>query len=156
MLSSVQAFAYSHKKIIEIYESGDYQEKTFAEVKLSAAKKESILKNLDSAGEHLSNIWGDTVLEGPYSQLGPSAIVKDYIQALYYKNQLIGFVGHVQAEAAYTDSCDYNDELSEEQAEREFNECLQDYRGVISESFLADKDGEYIDGYIVSPADFED
>ena len=155
LLSSIQAYALTNSQVNKLYESGNYNEKSFSEAKLSVAQKATIIKKMEAVSEELANIWGDTVLEGPYVQLGESALDVESIRVLYKGSELVGFYGIVRAEAAFSDECSYNDEVSEEVADREFNECLQDYKGYIYESFLVNKNGSYIEEYS-EPADFQD
>lgn len=155
LISSIQAHALSNSQVYELYESGKYNEKSFSEVKLPAAQKASIIKKMEAVSEELSNIWGDTVLEGPYIQLGNSSLDIESIRALYKGSELVGFYGMVRAEAAFSDECSYNDEINEEEADKEFNECLQEYKGYIYENFLVNKNGSHIEEYS-EPADFQD
>lgn len=155
LISSINAFALTNSQVNDLYESGNYNEKSFSEAKLSAAQKATILKKMEAVSEELANIWGDTVLEGPYNLLGDPTLDVESIRVIYKGSELIGFYGIVRANAAFTDSCEYNDEVSEEEADREFNECLQDYKGYIYESFLVNKNGIYIEEYF-EPADFQD
>lgn len=155
LLSSIQAFALTNSQVYELYSSGKYDEKSFEEAKLSSKQKASILKKMEGVSLELANIWGDTVLEGPYNQLGHSYLDVSSIRVIYKGSELVGFYGVVRAEAVYTDSCEYNDEISEEEADREYNECLLDYKGYIYESFLVNKNGTYIEEY-QEPADFQD
>lgn len=155
LISSINAFALTNSQVNDLYESGKYNEKSFAEVKLPAAQKATILKKMEAVSEELANIWGDTVLEGPYNLLGDPTLDVESIRAIYKGAELVGFYATVRADAAFTDSCDYNDEVSEEQADREFDECLQDYKGYIYENFLVNKNGSYIEEFS-EPADFQD
>lgn len=155
LISSINAFALTNAQVNALYESGNYNEKSFSEVNLPAAQKAKIIKKMEAVAEELVNIWGDTVLEGPYAQLGDSSLDLESIRAIYKGSELVGFYATVRADAAFTDSCDYNDEVSEEQADREFNECLQDYKGYIYENFLVNKNGSYIEEFS-EPADFQD
>jgi hypothetical protein len=155
LISSLNAFALTNTQVNDLYESGKYIEKSFSEVNLPAAQKAKIIKKMKAIAEELANIWGDTVLEGPYTQLGNSSLDIESIRVIYKGSKIVGFYGTVRADAASTDSCDYNDEVSEEQADREFNECLQDYKGHIYENFLVNKNGSYIKEFS-EPADFQD
>lgn len=157
MLSSLQAFAYSHDDIIGIFEGGNYQEKTYAEAEaeLSPAKQKLVTKNLNRAAEKLSKAWSETVLKGPYAQLGPAAINTEFTRALYYKNQFIGFVGYIQADAAYVKSCEANDTVCAEEVKKELEKCSTSYCGVIYETFLADKNGQQVQNYVVTAPEYE-
>lgn len=155
LLSSIQAHALTNAEVFKLYESGKYINKSFSEVKLPATQKAAIIKKMKFVSEELANIWGDTVLEGPYNLLGDPSLVVSSIRVIYKESELVAFYGVVRAEAAYTDDCSYNDEVSEEEADREFNECLQDYKGYIYESFLVNKNGTHIEEYS-EPADFQD
>lgn len=155
LIFSINAFALTNAQVNELYKSGKYNEKSFSEANLPVSQKEKIIKKMEVVAEELANIWGDTVLEGPYTQLGNSSLDVDSIRAIFNGSELVGFYATVRADAAFTDSCDYNDEVSEEQADREFNECLQDYKGYIYENFLVNKNGSYIKEHS-EPADFQD
>ncbi|MEA9355144.1 hypothetical protein SHI21_02980 [Bacteriovorax sp. PP10] len=155
LISSINAFALTNSQVNDLYESGNYNEKSFSEAKLPAAQKATILKKMEAVSEELANIWGDTVLEGPYNLLGDPTLDVESIRVIYKGSELVGFYGTVRADAAFTDSCEYNDEVSEEEADREFNECLQDYKGYIYENFLVNKNGSYIEEFS-EPADFQD
>lgn len=154
LITSVNAFALTNAEVFELYESGNYTEKSFSEVKLSEAQKSKILKEMEKTAKYLSNIWPDTVLEGSYTLLGKPALNVDSINAIYNGSELIGFDAFVKADAAYTDGCSYNNDVSEEVADKEFLECLQDYRGHIYERFLVNKNGTYIEEFS-EPADFD-
>jgi hypothetical protein len=147
LISSINAYALTNSQVNDLYASGKYNEKSFSEVNLPAAQKSQIIKKMESVAEELANIWGDTVLEGPYTQLGNSSLDLESIRAIYKGSELVGFYATVRADAAFIDSCYYNDKVSEDQADREFNECLQDYKGHIYENFLVNKNGSYIEEF---------
>lgn len=154
-LLTLESYALTDRQVADFYSSNKLEEKTFKEVRLSAPMKKAIILKMEKTAEYLSNVWADTVLEGPYSLLSVATLDEDSISALYYKNKLVGFSGYVRADAAFNEECSYNDELNDVEAEAAYTECLQDYKGSISELFLVNESGDYIGEYAAA-ADFED
>jgi hypothetical protein len=144
----------SHDEISNLYSSGKIEEKSFSEVKLTKVQKESILKKIHLSAVEITEVWPDTVLEGPYQQLGTAQLDESSIQAIFYKQALIGFSAYTYAPAAFTDECSFDYDIDEETAEENYNECLEEYKGSLSQMFLTDKNGALIEDFN-EPADFD-
>ncbi len=57
------------------------------------------------------NLWGDTILEGPFAQTG-AAEISD-VEALIYHERVVGFRIYIVAPAVFTDHCEFNEETYE-------------------------------------------
>ncbi len=148
-LLSINAYALdlSNEQIADLYNSGKITEKDFSKVQLTNTQRSQLLVNMEKVASSLARIWPDTVLEGPYTQLGKAQLDTDNIQAIFYKNQVIGFSAYVRAEAAFNDECSQDDET-------ELMACLEDYKGFLYEKFIVNEKGEHIEEY-VEPAEFD-
>jgi len=95
---------------------------------LTARQRSSALvKRLQAAALQEANVWGDTVLEGPYAQTGDVQI-SDAV-AFVVNNQVYAYRFTISADAIYTeaDGCEYNDETEE------WSEVCFETAGTISE-----------------------
>lgn len=152
MCFSSLSLAMTKAEFLNLDESAKQQ---FLETQASALEGEEDIQNFMAAqpdlmrlvleaGESVSNIWGDTILEGPYSLTGD---IETTVSTIYTSNnEVYAVYATVSAPAILTDSCDYNDETNQWD-----DDCMV---GNISESFVLDAEGNTIDmGYY---AEFSD
>lgn len=144
----------SNQETSDLYSSGKIDEKEFSEIKMSKEQKELLLKKLQLSAIKVTDVWPDTVLEGPFIQLGEAVVDESSIQALFYKNALIGFSAYLYAPAAFTENCSFDYDIEESIAEEKYNECLEEYKGSLSQIFLVNKSGSLVEEF-TEVADFD-
>lgn len=152
-LFSINSWAITNAKISELYLSGKTSEITLKEAFTKKFLKQSqwkdIQQNMEKVAQEKSNIWGDTILEGDYSQLEDATLDINSIQAIIFEEKLIGFSAYVKATGAYSGECyDYEDESK-------FEACLEDFKGEIFEKFIVNKKGYEVEEYFDEGAQFE-
>lgn len=150
---TLNSWAISNAKISELYLNGRTSEielkEAFAKKLLTQSQWRDILSKMEEVAQEKSNIWGDTILEGDYSQLEDAKLDLNSIQAITFKGKLIGFSAYVTALGAYSGECyDHEDE-------EKFEACLQDYKGEIFEKFIVNKNGYEVKEYFDEGAQFE-
>ncbi len=113
-------------------------------IELFQKENPNLVAEIMKQGEYLANIWGDTILEGPYSLTGDLEIT---IYSLYtFDGEPYAVLATVSSSAVFTDSCEYD-----EDADAWPDDCGA---GTISESFVVDMAAQTIDfGYY---AEFND
>lgn len=155
LLTSTQSFALNlgHQEIAELYKSGKTAEESFSDLKISEAQKKNLITKMEIIAQDLAQIWPDTVLEGPYTQLTDAKLNTKDLMAITYQGEVIGYAAEVIAEGAYTDECEYNYNLAEDLAQKDFLKCAENFKGTLFEKFITDKDGNHVD-YFFDPADF--
>lgn len=148
MITSINVYAgLSNKQIADLYNSGKVEEKEFSKVQMASAERSALLSKMEKAALSLARIWPDTVLEGPYTQIGKAHLDTKNIQVIFYKKEIVGFSSYVRAEAAFNEECFQDDE-------DELIACLEEYKGFLYEKFIVNKAGDHIEEY-VEPADFD-
>ncbi len=94
-----------------------------------------LLVKINQAAEYASDVWRDTVLEGPYATTGD---IETEVTTIYtYNNEVFAVYAVVSAPAIFTDSCEYDEE-----ADEWGDDCSE---GSISETIAVDTDGNIID-----------
>lgn len=107
---------------------------------------ESLMKQLILVGKNEADIWGDTVLEGPYALNGDVSVELEGLYVL--DNQTYALAGYISAPAVITedDECSYNEETSQ------WTE--QCYEGQIYQHFIMGVDGKVIESDNYPETDF--
>lgn len=114
------------------------------DIQLFVKNEKVMMSSVLAAGDDVSTVWYDTILEGPYSLVGE---LETRVETLYtFNGEVLAVVAVVASEAFNTDSC-----LYDEETEEWGDDCV---RGSISETFVVDFEGNIIDlGYY---AEFND
>lgn len=99
-------------------------------------KDPTLQRKIELVGNDLSNLWGDTILEGPYSVVGPHKT--ELTEVYVFNNQIYAYGGHVSAPAVFTEdsNCTNNPDAADP------------YEGCASvkiyENFYMDASGNFI------------
>lgn len=116
--------------------------KSLADVDLGVEQSEQIKMSFLVAGREVFDIWGDTILGGPYTELGHNWWIEDK-QLVFYSGELIAIYG-----VTVNWAVDYNDEICDFDyldLHGEWNsECIELRKGWIKEPFYADLKGQWV------------
>lgn len=113
LISILLSFKLVHAQSLPDFLVMEDQDKiTFLNQKAALINESSFLENalkqnaslqdkVNSVGKDLANLWGDTILEGPYVLVGPE---KTELTEIYvYDNQTYAYGGRVKAPAVFTE-----------------------------------------------------
>lgn len=113
----------------------------FATEKPASAREQvsALFKRLATKAIGISDIWHDTILEGPYALTGEAGI--EFSTVYSYNKQIYAYLFNISAPAIFTEGvgCEYNYDTEEWSVE-----CME-FAGSISQSVLYDFSGREID-----------
>jgi hypothetical protein len=100
-------------------------------------KAPSLQLMLNKIGNELSNVWGDTVLEGPYAQTGNDTT--DLTGVYLFQGKVYAYSGSVSAAGVFIDDegCEFDEDKNE------WNENCSEVN--IYENFYMDFTGKFIE-----------
>lgn len=153
LIVSSKSLALADNEISEMFIAGKLEEIEIKDVlktkKITLKEWNSILPSIQAVALEKENIWPDTILEGEVYQLEDAKLDLESINALIFKNKIVGFSAFVIAKGASTHACYYNDD------DNEYLNCLKKYPGEISEKFIVNRKGEEIAEYFEDGPQFE-
>ena len=144
----------SHKKLVHLFSQNQLIEKSILDSKIDEEYLFRTIINLEKATKQVSRSWQNEIFKGPFIQLSPAYLNKKSIRVLYYKGKITAFYAEAATDAAFTEPCKLNEKIDDDNVTKDFNKCLENYKGVIFESFLMSADGLYVSQY-KEPADFD-